>query len=164
MRRDALRLKLLIIKMTKTIKELNTHFYGSIIVLAVLFLLVVFKLLGFKTVIPVTTTAEMYAIVITLVAIPLALRMFADKVKRTAKETDKSKAVQSYKNAYFLRLYMVNIVTLGNIVLYALSRSQNFVWLTVVLFVVFAFCKASQSELESVTRDDNVVSEDSTSD
>lgn len=150
--------------MSKTIKELNAHYYGSIIVLAVLFLLTVFRLISFKTAVPITTTAEMYAIGLTLLAIPGALKLFAEKVKKTAKGTDKNKAIQSYKSAYFLRLYIINIVTLGNIVLYAISRNQNFMWLTVVLFVVFAFCKASQSELESVTRDDNVVSEDSTPD
>lgn len=150
--------------MTKIIKELNAHYYGSIIVLAVLFLLTLFRLISFKTTIPATTTAEMYAIAITLITIPLALKLFAEKVKKTTKETDRSKAIQLYKNAYFLRLYMINIVTLGNIVLYAISRNQNFMWLTVVLFVVFAFCKTSQSELESVTREENVVSEDSTSD
>lgn len=142
------------ILMTKTIKELSAHYYTSIIVLAILFLLVVFKLISFKIVTLVTTTAEMYAIALTLIAIPVALKLFADKVKKISKGTDKNKAIRLYKNAYFLRLYIIDAVVLGNIVLFALSGNNNFMWLSVISFIVYMFCKSSHQELDSIIQED----------
>ena len=141
-------------QMTKTIKELNVHYYISIIVLAILFLLVVFKLISFKISTPVTTTAEMYAIALTLIAIPVALKLFADKMRKIPKGTDKNKAIKLYKNAYFLRLYIINAVVLGNIILFAMSGNKNFMWLSVISFIVYMFCKPSHQELDNITQED----------
>lgn len=141
-------------QMTKTIKELNTHYYTSIIVLAILFLLVVFKLISFKIATPVTTTAEMYTIALTLIAIPVALKLFADKIKKIPNGTDKNKAIRLYKNAYFLRLYIINAVVLSNIMLFAISGNKNFMWLSVISFIVYMFCKPSQQELDSIIQED----------
>ncbi|MGI6046513.1 MAG: hypothetical protein ACOYEG_00665 [Petrimonas sp.] len=140
--------------MKQVIKKLNFHFWGSIIALAILFLLVVFKLISFKTATSVTTTAEMYAIALTLIAIPFALKLFAYKIKKIPKGTDKSIAVKLYKNAYFLRLYIINVVVLGNIVLFALSGNKNFMWLSVISFIVYMFCKPSQQELDNIIQED----------
>ena len=49
-----------------------------------------------------------------------------------------------------LRMYIVNAVTAGNIFLYALSQSKNFIWLAVISFIVYMFCKPSCQELETV--------------
>ncbi len=37
-----------------------------------------------------------------------------------------------------------------NIVLYAYSFNMNFFWFTVVLFIIYVFCKPSYPELENV--------------
>ncbi|MDO5663663.1 MAG: hypothetical protein Q4G63_00220 [Bacteroidia bacterium] len=140
--------------MKSTIKKLSVHFWSSIIVLAILFLLVILKLISFETTFPVTVTAEMYAIGITLIAIPGALKLFADKIKKIPKGTDKVKVIQSFRSAYFLRLYIIDIVVMGNIFLFALSRNNNFMWLTIVLFVVFVFCKPSLNELENIVEEE----------
>lgn len=140
--------------MTKTIKELNVHYYTSIIVLAILFLLVIFKLISFETTISETVTVEMYAIALTLIAIPVALKLFADKIKKKPRGTDKIKIVQTYKSAFLLRLYVINTVVLGNIVLFAVSGNNNFMWLTVISFIVYMFCKPSYQDLENLTRED----------
>lgn len=140
--------------MKQTIKDLNIHFWTSIIVLAILFLLVIFKLISFGPIFAKTVTVEMYAIVLTLIAIPLALKLFADKIKKIPKGTDKDKVVQTYKNAYLLRLYIINAVVLGNIVLFALSGNNNFMWLTVVSFIVYMFCKPSHQDLENLIQED----------
>ena len=138
--------------MTKTIKQLNIHYYVSIIVLAILFLLVLFKLIGFAEISPsVGVVVERYVIGITLIAIPVALKLFADNVKKIPKGGDKNVAIRLYKKAFYIRLYIIHSVTLLNIVLFAVSRNNNFMWLAVVLFVVFVFCKPSLSELENIT-------------
>lgn len=143
--------------MIKTIKELNTHYYLSIVVLAVLFLLVFFKAISFGTPFPVTTTAEMYAIGITLLAIPVALKLFADKIKKIPKGTEKNETVRGYRNAWLLRIYIVNTVTMGNIFLYAISRNNNFMWLAVISFIVYMFCKPSHQDLENIVQEDKNV-------
>lgn len=143
--------------MIKTIKELNTHYYLSIVVLAVLFLLVFFKAISFGTPFPVTTTAEMYAIGITLLAIPVALKLFADKIKKIPEGTEKNETVRCYRNAWLLRIYIVNTVTMGNIFLYAISRNNNFMWLAVISFIVYMFCKPSHQDLENIVQEDKNV-------
>ncbi|MDO5522807.1 MAG: hypothetical protein Q4G48_02035 [Bacteroidia bacterium] len=142
--------------MIKTIKELNIHFWISIVVLTALLLLAVFNLIRFKTATPVTTTAEMYAIAVTLIAIPVALKLFADRIAKKPEGTDKNKAIKLYKSAFFLRLYIINAVVLGNIVLFVLSGNNNFAWLAVIACMVYMFCKPSREELENITqRDEN---------
>ena len=136
--------------MTRTIKGLNRHYYISMVVLAVFFLIVLLKAIGFGTPVSVTVTAEMYAIAVTLIAIPVALRLFAEKVRKIPKGTGKDRAMKRYKDAWLLRLYIVNAVTAGNIFLYALSQSKNFIWLAVISFIVYMFCKPSYQELETV--------------
>ena len=138
--------------MTKTIKQLNIHFYVSIIVLAVLFLLVLLKKTGLESVqAPISVVLERYVIIITLIAIPAALKLFAHLIKKTPKGCDTLTAIRSYRKAWFLRLYIIHVVALGNMLLYALSGNSNFMWFTVVLFVVYLFCKPSLPELENMT-------------
>lgn len=138
--------------MAKIIKQLNLHYYIHIFILGILFI-VAFLNPGelFQPILIPGVATEMYVIGLTLLVIPLALKMFADRVKKIPKEADNVKSVHSYKSAFLLRLYIVSFATLVNIILYAFSRNTNFMWLTVVLFVVFAFCRTSQSELESIT-------------
>lgn len=139
----------------KTITLLRIHFYGSIIVLAILFLLVFLKVINFTGLsATINVAAERYAIGTTLIAIPVALKLFADIVKKIPKKTHKHQAIGAYKNAYFLRLYIINVVALGNILLFAVSGNSNFMWLAVVSFVVFAFCQPSQSELGDITTEE----------
>lgn len=138
--------------MIKTIRNLNRHYYISIVVSVVFFLIVILKAIGFGTPVCVTMTAEMYAIGITLLLIPVALKLFAEKVKKIPKGTGKDKTAKHYKDAWLLRMYIVNAVTAGNIFLYALSRSKNFILLAAISFIVYMFCKPSYQELETIVR------------
>lgn len=131
--------------MNEIIKKLNLHFYGSVIVLALLFLLVLTKQISFAADASVGIIAERYSIGLTLIAIPVALKLFADKVKK-----NNADILTSYTSASLLRLYIINVMTLANIVLYAMSHNMNFVWLTVVLFVVYLFCRPSLAELQGL--------------
>ncbi len=131
--------------MNEIIKKLNLHFYGSVIVLALLFGLVLTKQISFAADASVGIIAERYSIGLTLIAIPVALKLFADKVKK-----NNADILTSYTSASLLRLYIINVMTLANIVLYAMSHNMNFVWLTVVLFLVYLFCRPSLAELQGL--------------
>lgn len=138
--------------MEKTIRLLKGHYYGNIILLATIFLLTIFSLIPFFTngeVISVTT--ERYAIMISIIAIPASLKFFAHQLKKIPRPTETKTATEKYKNASFLRLYTISAVTLMHIILFTISRNMNFFWFTVVLFIVFLFCKPSYEELENLS-------------
>ena len=139
-------------KMDETIRLLKRHYWGNIFILLLFFLPVTLGLLpvfdGSKT---VNLTVEMYDIVITIIAIPLSLKFFANKVKKAARPMEVGSAIRLYKRASFWRLYTLSAITLGQILLYGLSGNKNSFWLTVVLLAVFLFCKPSYVELAAMT-------------
>lgn len=138
--------------MDKTVGLLKIHYFGNIILLAVVFLLVVFSIIPlFIDREIVNVTAERYAIMITIIAIPVSLKFFASRLKKIGRPQEITAASKKYKSAFFLRLYAISVVTLINILLFGISRNMNFFWFTVVLFIVFLFCKPSYNELESLT-------------
>ncbi len=138
--------------MEKAIKLLRGHFYGNIILLAAIFLLAIFNMIPlFMDGQAISVTAERYAIMITIIAIPASLKLFAHLLKKRPHPTDIWTATDKYKNTSFLRLYTLSTVTLMHIILFAISRNMNFFWFTVVLFIVFFFCKPSYPELENLT-------------
>ena len=138
--------------MDKAIKLLKGHYYGNIILLAVVFLLILFRIVPlFADGQAVNVTAERYAIMITILAIPVSLKFFAYRLKKIPRPVETVAATEKYKNASFLRLYTISAVTLMHIMLFGISLNMNFFWFTVVLFIVFLFCKPSYEELESLT-------------
>ncbi len=139
----------------KTIKLLNTHYFASIFLLAALFVSVIFRIVPFFTEAhPLSVVAERYAVMAVIIAIPLSLKLFALRIKKPAFPLAIPAAAKKYKNASFLRLYVLVAITLANIFLFAFTRNMNFFWFTVVLFLVFLFCKPSYGELENLTPQD----------
>lgn len=139
--------------MEKTIKLLRGHYYGNIILLAVIFLFSIFSMIPlFTDGQAISATLERYAIMITIIAIPASLKFFADRLKKSACPVNIPTASNKYKNISFIRLYTISTVTLMNIFLFTISRNMNFFWFTVVLFIVFLFCKPSYAELEGLTK------------
>lgn len=136
----------------KTVRYLRFHYYGSYFLLGFLFLFVFFRSKRFSgTPQPLNMALQQYGILITLAAIPLALKTFANIIKRRKdKEQLTQEAIIVYKKAFFLRLYLLDCVILGNIILYAVSYNQNYAWLTVILFLTLLFCKPSYRELEEL--------------
>ncbi|MDD4010138.1 MAG: hypothetical protein PHQ67_10090, partial [Fermentimonas sp.] len=112
-----------------TISSLKLQYWLSIAVLASFFLLIIFDLIPFpfeKN--DISVTLERYAIVITIIAIPAALKLFAVMLKKVPSSPDTELVVKSYKKASSLRLLIINVATLMNISLYAISGNMNFFW------------------------------------
>ncbi|MDD4777089.1 MAG: hypothetical protein PHV53_02255 [Fermentimonas sp.] len=141
----------------RTISSLRLQYWLSIAVLASYFLLLIFDLLHnpFKGV-EVGVTLERYAIVITIIAIPAAFKLFAEMLKKVSPASDIKTVVKSYKKASNIRLLIINIVTFMNISLYAISGNMNFFWFTIVLFIIYIFCKPSYSELAGLADKDKL--------
>jgi hypothetical protein len=136
----------------KLITSLKRHYFATIFVLGILFVLVLLRIIPFSEgVVSGGVVMERYAIMITIIVIPLALKFFADRLKKIQRPQELSKACATYRGLYFLRLHSIAAVTLMNILLFGFTRNGNFVWLSVVLFIIFLFCKPSIIELTDLT-------------
>lgn len=134
------------------INSLKKHYFATILVLGIFFVLVLLRLIPFSEgVVSGGVVMERYAIMITIIVIPAVLKFFADRLKNFKSPLDLSVAEKKYRGLYFLRLYSIAAVTLMNILLLGFTRNGNFIWLTVVPFIVFFFCKPSVVELTDLT-------------
>jgi len=139
-------------KKERLITVLRRHYYGNVISLVLLFLLMLLRVIPiFRESELIGVTLERYAIMISIIAIPLALKLFAQRLKKVRRPAETAVALRKYKNASFLRLYIISAVTLLNILLFGISRNSNFMWITVVLFIIFLYCKPSYIELVTLT-------------
>jgi uncharacterized membrane protein len=132
--------------MRRRINLLKRHYWISIAVMALLFLLALVRATLADPLVQTTVTVEM-------LAIPGALKLFAEKIRKVSQGSSRETIVKRYRNAWLLRIYVVNLVAAGNILLYGLSQGRNFMWLALVSFIVYMFCQPSLQELESVVRE-----------
>jgi hypothetical protein len=95
---------------------------------------------------------ERYIIVITIIAIPGILKLFAHLLSKVPQGVDIDLAINKYKKAFYTRLYTISSLSLINIILYDYSGNMNFFWITTVLFLLFIYCKPSFPELEKLVR------------
>ena len=145
-------------KMNKAVALLKRHYYGHFIFLALLFLLVLFRVVPLLSDTPlINITLERYVIMISIIAIPLSLKHFADRLKKLPRPLDSDVAVRRYQNVFYLRLYTISAVTFMHILLFGFSRNTNYLWFAVVLLIVFLYCKPSYPELAGLTEAPGVV-------
>ena len=98
-------------KIAQAIRHLKKHYRGNILFLALFFLLVLFRLLPFFGMEqPVSVTLERYAIMIPIIAIPLSLKYFANRLKGVTRPAEATTAIKVYKSASYLRLYTLSTV------------------------------------------------------
>jgi hypothetical protein len=103
---------------------------------------------------------ERYIIVITIIAIPGILKLFAHLLSKVPQGVDIDLAINKYKKAFYTRLYTISSLSLLNIILYDYSGNMNFFWITTVLFLLFIYCKPSFPELEKLVRPVEEIEED----
>ena len=136
----------------RIILNLSRHLYGNMISLALLFLLVLLRIIPIpENFLSIGIIMERYAIMITIIAIPAALKLFADRLKKIPRPMETVEAGTKYKKLFYLRLYTLSAVMLMNIALFGFSRNSNFMWFTIVLFIIFLFCRPSLVELSNLS-------------
>lgn len=104
---------------------------------------------------------ERYAIIVTMVCIPLALKLFHSKTKKLEK-LPKDKILNKYSEQYILRLVILNIAVAFNIVGFYLYESQNFILMAIISIFSILFCYPSKdviSDLFTSQLDNNTKSE-----
>lgn len=148
------------------IGRLKKHYFGHIIVLAILLIIILFHIIIlFPDPHPVSVTAERYILLLTFIAVPAVLKWYAVQIKKLpllADKTDKADEVgkvgevsevnqgrirKRYQLLWMIRLFILSALTLLHILLYAYSRNKNFFWLSLVLLIFFMFCKPSAQEV-----------------
>lgn len=135
----------------KNIKKLWTIFYGTLIAIAVLFFLILFRVIDFSTSQALPIAVSQYTIIVTLIGIPAALKIYANMVKGNTSDTN---LLSLYNKAFGIRLAIIELLMLANTILFGLSRDKNYMWAVVVLGVILIFCKPSLTELQNLTQKD----------
>ena len=161
-------------------KQLKVTYYGMVAFLALYFTLIFFQIIELGDgYLPLSDGHHRWIIAFTIAAIPLALWLFSEKLKKAARASEKipadderkktafvTKIQNTYRVFFLLRLSLLSVAALLNITLFGLTRNverlegvdtiwfgiSNFFWFSViVMFVLLVFCKPSEAELEKYT-------------
>ena len=82
---------------------------------------------------------ERYAIIITLISIPLALKLFHSQTKKAESDEDDI-YLKKYKTAYYLRFAIIDAAIIFNLVGFYLFQSQNLILMAVICIFALFFC------------------------
>ena len=96
----------------------------------------------------ISVGVETYALLITLIGIPVALKLFSAMMSKNKHPEDDELTTALYKKAFITRFGILFIVATLNIILYAYSFKQNFMLLTLVTFTAYAFSYPSTNYLK----------------
>ncbi len=134
----------------RTMISLKKHFYIHVSVMILLFLLIFFDIIqlpDFSS--SIGLTVQTYTIMLTLIALPGALKLYSVNVKKKQTE-DKDKTVKYFRKVFFQRLYIVAFSAVLNMLLFGFTRVQNYAWLALISFLVYAFCMPREDDLHNL--------------
>ena len=122
------------------IRNLKLLFYVAFAIQIAFFVSFAFKwinILPDSAFIPVFV--ERYALLITLIAIPGALKLFSVIMNKNKHPEDKDYTTALYIKAFIARFGILFLVASLNIVLYAFSLNQNFMLCTLITLTAYIF-------------------------
>ena len=96
----------------------------------------------------ISVGVETYALLITLIGIPGALKLFSVIMDKNKHPEDDDFTNALYKKAFIARFGILFLIATLNILLYAFSFKQNFMLLTLVTFTAYAFSYPSTNFLK----------------
>lgn len=132
----------------KTISNLKTLFYVAIGVQITLLIAIAFKWITLPLT-NISITLERYTLMITLIGIPSALKLFSVIMNKATPTNN----ISTYKRAFITRFGILFIVASLNIVLYSISANQNFMLLTLISFIAYIFSYPSENYLHPLEED-----------
>ena len=91
---------------------------------------------------------ESYALLITLIGIPGALKLFSVIMNKNRHPENDILTTALYKKAFLTRFGILFLVATLNILLYAISYKQNFMLLTLITFTAYIFSYPSTNYLK----------------
>lgn len=127
-------------KSSSIIPFLKRLFYIAIGVQVILFVTIAFKWINLMTdSANISLTLERYVLLLTLVSIPGALKLFSIIMKKNEHLGDKEIRNTIYIKAFIVRFVILFLVASINILLFAFSYNQNFLLCTLVTFTSYIF-------------------------
>ncbi len=138
------------------IQRLKYLFYFAVGLQVILLIGVAFKWINFmpdKT--NVSLTLERYTLLLTLISIPGALKIFSIIMKTNKHRESKKEATSQYLKAFAARFTILFLVSAMNIFLFALTFNQNFLLLTLATFTAYIFTYPSDSYLKAEKEEAN---------
>jgi nicotinamide riboside transporter PnuC len=98
---------------------------------------------------PATNIAfERYAIIITLAVIPISLKLF-HSYHQKIKSLNQDVFIKKYTTAYYLRLFIFDIVAILNLTGFQLYNSHNTMYLTIMIIFALFFCYPNKQALQN---------------
>lgn len=135
-------------KLELIIQSLKYLFYIAFGIQIIVFVSIAFKWIDLsRESIIVPVVIERYALLLTLVSIPAALKLFFIIMKRNKHPEDESATNNIYVKAFIARFGILFLVASINILLFAFSFNQNFLLCTLVTFTAYLFTYPSTNYL-----------------
>lgn len=137
-------------KLESMIQSLKYLFYIAFGIQIIVFVSIAFKWIDLSSeAVTVPVTIERYALLLTLVSIPVALKLFFFIMKKNKNPEDESTTNNIYVKAFITRFGILFLVASINIILFAFSLNQNFMLCTLVTFTAYLFTYPSANYLMS---------------
>lgn len=135
-------------KSESMINSLKYLFYIAFGVQVIVFVSIAFKWINLSSeVIIVPVAIERYALLLTLVSIPAALKLFFFIMKSNKHPENERATNNIYMKAFIARFGILFLVASINILLFAFSFNQNFLLCTLVTFTAYLFTYPSTNYL-----------------
>lgn len=142
-------------KSESMISSLKYLFYIVFGIQVIVFVSVAFKWIDLSSeAIVVPVAIERYALLLTLVSIPAALKLFFYIMKRNKELQDGNATNTVYVRAFIVRFGILFLIASINIILFAFSFNQNFMLCTLITFTAYLFTYPSTKHLIN-SRDNN---------
>lgn len=143
-------------KIQSVIQRLKHFFYFAVVIQVILLLSVAFKLINLMPdAANVSLTLERYALLITLISIPGAMKLFSIIMKGNKHPGNEYITSILYIKAFTVRFSILFLVACINIFLFALSFNQNFLLLTLATFTAYLFTYPSDNYLKADKKEDS---------
>jgi uncharacterized membrane protein len=135
----------------KTIyRKLKILFVTSILLDAACFLPVLFMTKWNES----NVALERYAILLTLIAIPAALKIFYSRTGQPS-ETNRDIYLKKYQKMYCLRLLILEAVFLFNLISFYTTGAKNFIFMIIITIFALAFCAPQKTYTKQNETDNN---------
>ena len=135
-------------KSKTVVQNLKRLFYIAFAIQIAFFVSFAFKWINiFPDTVDLSVVVERYALLITLISIPGALKLFSVIMEKNKYPNDEIATTLLYIKAFLARFGILFLVASLNIILYGLSLNQNYMLCTLITFTAYIFTYPSTNYL-----------------
>lgn len=140
-------------KEQKQLKNQLTFIFWSNILLSISFILFTFleKGINERSLTEQDLRWERFAIIFTIIIIPLSLKSFHKQLKKIVDE-ELPVFLKKVKEYYLYRILLIDIVIIGNLIGYYKVGAMNFLYMAIISTIVFVFCYPTEAIVDPVVK------------